>query len=81
MRTEDIVPRGFQFRDARARAMIEENRAVMVQYIKKDEKKLQGCDCRARIVELSSSNHYVFFVSKTEVLGEMRAFLAGLPSP
>ncbi len=70
--------RTYQFSASDERAPVEEAYAAVVNYIRVDEKSIQGCAAEVRVVELPGSDHYVFLASEAEVLRELRAFLAGL---
>ena len=67
-------------KDPKERAVVEEFENATMTYIRRYEKSLLGAVPTARIVELPAANHYVFLSNEADVLREIRAFLAGLPS-
>jgi len=75
-----IISRNYQFNEADRRAPVEDAFTKVVAYIRVDEKSVQNAGAPVRIVELPGSDHYVYLASPDDVLREVRAFLAGLPT-
>lgn len=51
---------------------------AVVNYIRLDENNLKMAVPTAHVIELKKAKHYIFLSNETEVLHEMRAFLASL---
>ncbi len=63
--------------NATEREAIEQVYAADVSFSRRSSRSLQGSLPGARIIELPEANHYVFLSNETDVLRELRAFLAG----
>jgi pimeloyl-ACP methyl ester carboxylesterase len=74
---EDQIQR-YQPRTPQERAAIEQVYAADVAYAKRSIANLQSGVPGARVVELAGANHYVFLSNESDVLREIRPFLAGL---
>jgi len=63
--------------NATEREAIEQVYAADVSFSRRSSRSLQVSLPGARIIELPEANHYVFLSNETDVLRELRAFLAG----
>ena len=73
-----MIVRTYQFAPSDERAPVEQAFAILVNFIREDEMSIQKCAAGVRVVELPGSDHYVFLASETDVLREVRSFLAEL---
>ena len=64
--------------DAEERAAMEHAYASNLAIQKRHMRDFQGGVTDARVVELRRANYYVFLSNEADVLGELRAFVAGL---
>jgi non-heme chloroperoxidase len=67
-------------KDPQERAVVEAFEAATMVYIKKYENSLLTAVPNARIVELPGANHYIFLSNEADVLREITAFVAHMPS-
>lgn len=74
---EDQIRR-YQPQSAEERAAMTQVYAADVDYAKRAIGRLQDGVPGARVVELAGANHYVFLSNESDVLREIRLFLAGL---
>ena len=74
---EDQIQR-YQPQNAEERTTIEQVYAADVDYVKRSIAKLQSGVPGARVVELAGAIHYVFLSNESDVLREIRQFMAGL---
>jgi pimeloyl-ACP methyl ester carboxylesterase/glyoxylase-like metal-dependent hydrolase (beta-lactamase superfamily II) len=64
--------------DASLRAAVKIYSAKFEAYTRKQEEAIRAVVGTARVITLPGANHFVFMSNEANVLGEMRAFLAGL---
>jgi pimeloyl-ACP methyl ester carboxylesterase len=74
---EDQLQR-FPPQTAEERSAIERVHAADVDYAKRSSGRIQSGVPGARVVELAGANHYIFLSNESDVLREIRQFLAGL---
>jgi hypothetical protein len=73
-----MILRTYKFNATDERAAVEEAYAELLGYIHQDEKSVQNCAAKVRVVEMPGSDHYFFLAAQPDVLREMRNFLAQL---
>ena len=77
---QDQIER-YKPKDAEERAAMEQQYAGHVAIQKRHMRDLQMGVPTARVIELPRANFYIFLSNEADVLRELRAFVAGLPSP
>jgi non-heme chloroperoxidase len=70
----------YQPEDAQERKAIEQFDAATKVYADRNKKNLGKAKGGVRVVDLPQADHYLFLSNEADVLREMRAFLASLPS-
>jgi hypothetical protein len=68
-------------KDAQERTALQEFDAATAAYVNRYKKSLQRAPAGVRIIELPGANHYLFLSNETDLLRELRVFLAGLAAP
>jgi non-heme chloroperoxidase len=75
------TPPDLEPRDAQERAAIKAFEDATDVYTNRWKASLRRAPAGVRIVDLSGANHYLFLSNETEVLHEIRRFIAHLPKP
>jgi non-heme chloroperoxidase len=65
-------------KDAEERVAIEQQYAMLVNFIGRYKRSLQSAVPDARVLEWPGAKHYLFITNEADVLRELRVFLAGL---